>query len=96
MFNSNIFYEILNKIGVPLTPNSPPYLIMSCVTLFLAIICLISFVNIMFYFLAMYLLNHEKLLNVLPKWPFLLKLLKFYNSLRITFILLETGLFYLQ
>jgi hypothetical protein len=64
---SNInFYEILNKIGIPLTPESPPFLIMSCVTLFLAFICLLSFINIMFYLTINYIFTKEKFLNLLP------------------------------
>jgi hypothetical protein len=90
--NFNI-YDFLNNLGIPLTPDSPPLLKFSCIIFILAIICLSSFVNIIFYFSAIYILNHEKFLNKLSSWPRLIKYLKFFNSIRITFIILEIGLF---
>jgi hypothetical protein len=94
MMPNNInFFDLLNKIGIPLTPDSPPVLIYSCVIFVLAILCLLSFVNIMIYFTSLYVLNHEKLISRLPNWPILFKLLKLSNSFRISLIIFEIVLF---
>jgi len=93
MNNVNFFYTILNNIGIPLTPDSPPVLIFSCAILTLAVICLLSFVNIFFYLISIYVLGLDMFLRRLPNWPLLLKVLNFYKSTRVAFIVFEALLF---
>jgi len=66
MNHVNLFYTILNNIGIPLTPDSPPILIFSFSILSLAVICLLSFVNILFYLISIYILGHDMFLSRLP------------------------------
>ena len=93
MNNMNLFYTILNNIGIPLTPDSPPILIFSCAILTLAVICLLSFVNILFYLMSIYILTNDMFLKRLPNWPLLLKVLNFYKSTRVAFIVFEALIF---
>jgi hypothetical protein len=92
MNNVNLFYSILNTIGIPLTPESPSVLIFACAILSLAIICFLSFINILFYLASIYVLSHDVFLSRLPNWPLLLKVLNFYKSTRVAFIVFESWL----
>ena len=62
----NLFYSILNTLGLPLTPESPPVLIFSCAILGLAVICLLSCINILFYLASIYILSQDKFVSRLP------------------------------
>lgn len=90
MSNINLFYNILNTFGIPLTPDSPPELIFACAILVLAVISLLSFINILIYLASIYILNSNKFLNILPNIQILFKILNFYKSTRVAFIFFES------
>ena len=67
MKNQNIFYEFLSYLGISISENSSPFLIMSYVFLVLSVICLICAINILIYLLINKIIEHPKVLDKLSK-----------------------------
>jgi hypothetical protein len=91
--NVSMFFDFVNKIGIPLNQDMPPLLIFSYSVLSLAIICLISFITIMVYIIVIYITKHEILLSKLSNWPRLLKFINFYGNIRFVYLGIEVALF---
>ena len=87
------FLEFLNSIGIHVNENSAPILLFACSIWILAIVSMLCFINIMFYFSILYILDNEKVLIKLSQWPFLIKIINFYKSIRTGFIVFELILF---
>lgn len=91
--NAAIFFDFLNKIGIPLQPDSPPLLIFSYSIFCLAFICLISFISIILYIIVIYISEHEYLLSKVKDKPKLLKFINYYRNIRMVYLGLEVILF---
>ena len=87
--NVNTFFDLLNQIGIPLYPDSPPLLIFAFSIFFLAILCLISAFFIILYLISIYITQHDYLLSRLSNKPRLLKFIKYYRNIRIIYLSLE-------
>nr|YP_010759107.1 hypothetical protein QEO35_mgp12 [Hericium alpestre]WEX32021.1 hypothetical protein [Hericium alpestre] len=82
--------NILALFGINMDKISNPFVILFCVILFFACISLLSVFNISIYLLTIYILNNKTLLDTVEgKFPFLLKIIKYYKSTRIGFIIFE-------
>ena len=91
--NLNTFFDILNQIGIPLQPDSPPFLIFACSIFCLAVLCLISSFFIILYLISIYISQHEYLLSKISNKPRLLKFINFYRNIRIIYLGLEVVFF---
>ena len=53
---------------------------------------MLNVINISIYLASLYVINNNKLLGKLSiKYPFLIKIINFYNKTRLSFIILELG-----
>ena len=88
----NYFLKLLEYIGIniQLTETSNPWLTFACGILCLAFICLWCFVNILMYFISLYILETKYFLDIISKYEFLLKFLNFFKSIRLYYILSES------
>lgn len=84
--------EVLGVTGFsektnPLVLIALAYLIFTCIALF-------SIINIFIYLLSIYLINNNKYLEKITKnYPYVTKIIAYYNNTRQGFILLEVILF---
>jgi len=88
----NNFINLLNSLGISVSLDSSPILLFLYVIICFAIFGLLSVINIGIYLGFIYLSNN-KLLDKLPKWTFLRKLLNIYKKTSIYFIISELCLF---
>ena len=81
--------EFLHLIGldVDLSYSSSGFLLMTCAILLLSTIAYISFINIVIYFISLYIIEHKFFLDKVSKYPRILKLLGWYRKIRISFII---------
>lgn len=87
---SNYFTYILQLFGISITENTNPYILLLSVIIFFTFIALLSVLNISIYLFSIYIINTNKVLyNFLSKYPYLLKIVNYYKSSRIVFILIE-------
>ena len=87
----NIF-ELLNSFGlhININENTSPIYFLGLGFLIFNLIILFSVLNISFYLISIYLINTNKYLKTISsKYPYILKIIKYYNSTRIGFIILE-------
>ena len=90
MFN---FYDFFKVFGFSINENSSPEVLLFCVILFFASLALLSVFNISIYLLSIYILNKKVVLNKIEKkYPYLMKIINYYKSTRIGFILIELSL----
>ena len=87
--NLQIFYEILNSIGISLNADSPPIMWFACSIFVLAVLCLVSFINIIIYITVIYISEHDYVLNKLSNRPMLLKFINYYKNIRILYLSLD-------
>nr|UEV87026.1 hypothetical protein [Grifola frondosa] len=84
------FFEFIKLFGFSVNENSSPLVLLFCVILFFACIALLSVFNISIYLLSLYLLNNQVFLNKIEiKYPYLIKIINYYKSTRIGFIIIE-------
>jgi hypothetical protein len=90
----NIFYQILNVLGVNLNTeasNGNTFVLFLCYIVLLSIFIVICLLNVLFYFLIIYLIDDLKLLdsytNKLP--DFVLTIINLYKNTRKLFIVYE-------
>jgi hypothetical protein len=91
--NKNMIFDLLNKIGISLQPDSPPLMWFACGVFILAVLCLLSFINIILYITVIYISEHEYLLNKVKDKPRLLKFINFYKNIRIIYLALDVIFF---
>ena len=88
----NTIFDFLNSFGLHININensNPLYLLAVCFLIF-NLIVLFSVLNISLYLISIYIINTNKYLDkISSKYPYILKIIKFYNSSRIGFIILE-------
>ena len=53
--NKEIFFKVLQFLGLPINEQSDPFLLFICLILFLCIIIVTSLLNVLFYFIVIYL-----------------------------------------
>ena len=83
-------FDLLNSYVIHINCNSNPVFLLALCFLIFTTIILISLVNISIYLLSLYIVNNSQLLEkISSKYPYIKKIIKFYNSTRIGFILLE-------
>lgn len=85
--------DILNQIGIPIHPDSPAILLFACSIFMLAVICLLSFINIIIYITVIFVCENKTLLSKLSNKPRLLKFINFYKNIRIIYLALDVALF---
>lgn len=61
------FIEFLNSIGIHVSEDSSPILLFACSVCILSIVSLLCFINIMFYFSILFILDNEKILSKLSQ-----------------------------
>ena len=77
--------EILNYLGKNTSqtdPNIKPFVILFSSILFLTLLSLLSFTNILIYFFSLYLTDNKTFLSKISKYPFLSKWLVWYRGTR--------------
>nr|WVH38334.1 hypothetical protein [Trametes versicolor] len=87
----NIF-ELLNSFGlhININENTSPIFFIGLGFLILNLIVFFSVLNISFYLISIYLINTNKYLATISStYPYIHKIIKYYNSTRISFIILE-------
>ena len=83
-------FEILNSIGIYFDTDAPFEAKLSFFFLVLSVFLLLNVVNIIIYLISIYIVNHEKFLNLIPmRYNFIHRILRFYTKVRISFIILE-------
>ena len=83
-------FDLLNSYGIHINGNSNPVFLLALCCLIFTTIILISLINISIYIMSLYIVNNSQLLEkISSKYPYIKKIIKFYNSTRIGFILLE-------
>ena len=84
--------DFLNYLGLSINLNDStnPLVYIALGFLIFNLIILFSVLNISFYLISIYLLNTNKYMDkISSKYPYVLKIIKYYNSTRISFIVLE-------
>lgn len=84
--------DVLNSFGlyININENTSPIFYIALSFLIFNIIVLISVLNISFYLISIYVINNNKYIDVISsKYPITHKIIKYYNSSRISFIMLE-------
>ena len=76
--------------------NTDPFIILFACILFLCIIALVSFTNLVIYFCSLYVTDSTYFLNKISKYPLLVNVLKWYRTTRLVFIIIEIVLFYIS
>lgn len=61
------FLEFLNSIGIHVSEDSAPILLFACSVWILSIVSLLCFINIIFYFSILFILDSERILIKLSK-----------------------------
>lgn len=89
--NNEIFFKVLQFLGLPINEQSDPFLLFICLILFLCIIIVTSLLNVLFYFIVIYVLEDLKILNkYTDKLPgFVNSIIKFYINTRKIFVIYE-------
>lgn len=86
------FYNFFKVFGFSVNENSSPDVLLFCVILFFASLALLSVFNISIYLLSIYILNNKVVLNKISKYTYLIKIINYYKSSRIVFIIIELSL----
>jgi hypothetical protein len=89
----NIFFDFLNFIGISLNADSPPIMWFACGIFGLALLCLISFINIIIYITVIYISEHDYVLSKISNRPLLLKFINYYKNIRILYLSLDVIFF---
>ena len=87
----NIIY-FLNYFGLPINmnDNTNPLALIAFGFLIFNLIALFSLINISLYLISLYIINTNKYIDVISsKYPYLQKIIKYYNTTRTGFIILE-------
>ena len=87
----NIIY-FLNYFGLPINmnDNTNPLALIAFGFLIFNLIALFSLINISLYLISLYIINTNKYIDVISsKYPYLQKIIKYYNTNRTGFIILE-------
>ena len=90
--NMNILYLILNYLGVDLNSDVSVFVKFLYVIILLSVIIVICLLNVLFYFLIIYLIEDLKILDKFTKFKlpnFVLSLIKLYKNTRKLFIVYE-------
>ena len=84
--------DLLNNFGlhVNINENTNPVVLIALSFLILNIVVIFSIVNISIYVVSLYLINTSKYIEQISvKYPYVYKIIKFYNNTRISFIITE-------
>nr|YP_010977172.1 hypothetical protein UYH48_mgp45 [Daedaleopsis confragosa]WNZ34377.1 hypothetical protein [Daedaleopsis confragosa] len=84
--------DLLNSFGlnINITGNINPLVYIAVAFLIFNLIVLLSVVNISIYLISLYIINTNKYIDTISsKYPYILKIIKYYNSTRVSFIFLE-------
>ena len=84
--------DLLNSFGlnINITGNVNPLVYIAVAFLIFNLIVLLSVVNISIYLISLYIINTNKYIDVISsKYPYLQKIIKYYNTTRTGFIILE-------
>ena len=86
---------VLKNLGIPvdfILEGEVSYLVLLCLYYFImSTFVLLNVLNICFYLLSIYIVNHEKFLSKIPSnYVYVHRLLNYYKNIRITFIIIET------
>nr|WVH37930.1 hypothetical protein [Dichomitus squalens] len=87
-------FDLLNYFGLPInmSDNTHPLALIALGFLIFNIIALFSLINISVYLISLYLINTNKYIDEISnKYPYIHKIIKFYNNSRISFILFPFG-----
>lgn len=84
----------LNNLGilVPIDESSSPIVLFALCILVLSVVSLLCFINILLYFMILYITEHKILLDKLPTNVLFIKILNFYKQTRIFFIFVAVTL----
>lgn len=82
-------------IHVNLNGSSDPMLVLFCCILALSIVSLISFIQVLFYFLVLYITDHKYIIDKISKYIVLVKIMNIYKQTRIVYIIFEVLIFLL-
>ena len=86
-------YKLLNYLGIAVSSESSPIVLVLASILILSSVALLSFINIGIYLFSLHLSNNKWLLDKVSNSRILLKLLNIYKKTRIGFIVFEVTLF---
>jgi len=85
--------EILNFLGLQLDESAPDLVKFSLFYLILSCFLMLNVLNICIYLISIFIVTHEKFLNLIPKnYYFIYKLINYYKNIRIGFIIFEVVL----
>ena len=85
--------DFLNRLGISLHMDSPPIMWFACGVFCLALLCLLSFINIIIYITVIYISEHDYLLEKLSNRPLLLKFVNYYKNVRLVYLVLDVIFF---
>ena len=80
-------------VHVNISESSDPMLLLCCSILVLAIVSLISFIQVLFYFCVLYITDHKYIVDKISKYSWLVQIMSLYKKMRISYILFEVLLF---
>lgn len=85
------FFEFLEYLGIHVNESSSPILLFACVILVLSSVALLCLVNIVFYYITMFILDNKKLIDIIRRKmpPFVIKILHLYKKTRIVYVITE-------
>lgn len=85
----NVFFQFLQTLGINVSADSDPHLLFICSLFVLAILSMVSFINMLIYCVVLYIKEHKLFLEKISKYKLLSKLVPFYRKTRISFLFLE-------
>ena len=85
------FLEFLEHFGIHVNESSSPVLLFACCVLLLSSVALLCLVNIVFYFVTMFILENKKVIDIITRKmpPFIIHILNFYKKTRIGYVIME-------
>ena len=89
----NFFFQFLQTLGINVNANSDPHLLFICSLFVLAILSMVSFINMLIYCVVLYITEHKLFLEKISKYKLLSKLVPYYRKTRISFLILELLIF---
>jgi hypothetical protein len=91
--NFNIM-DIFSYLGLDLNdPNVPPFVLLFVGFLILCLLALITFINIIFYFLVLFFIEHEYIKKKIENRKFLIMFVNIYKKTRFVFVMYEILIF---
>ena len=89
----NKFIELLKGVSITLTENKNPFVLIAIFYFIFTCVILFSLINISIYLVSIYLINNSKYIEKLTIiYPFVSKLIRYFNGTRLSFIVNSNGL----